>query len=101
MLSKPLFRCGDIVKVISDSDMNTKYHMVHLPTPFYYMNDEMLRSTGHYVRINEVNRFGIRRFDNHDCYHLECAGGYWGWTDGMFVEGRRILNYLDNPSIPF
>jgi len=94
MLSKPLFRSGDQLTVTSEGDTNTKYRMAHLATPFYYMNEDMMELSGHNVVIDTI--VNPRHIDSTLGYQL-CVHDPWVWTDAMFTEGRRIMQYITNP----
>lgn len=94
MLSKPLFRSGDQLTVITDGETNTKYRMAHLATPFYYMNEDMMELSGHNVMIGAiVNPRSIDSIGYQLCVHHMP----WVWTDAMFAEGRRLMQYITNP----
>lgn len=88
MISKPLFRFGDCVTVRDDLSTNKQYVMLHDTTVKDTVTANMVRAGSRRQCI------GARLPSDRYC----CDGFHETWTDGMFVEGRRIMEYLNMAS---
>ena len=88
MISRPLLRRGDRVTVRRDLGPNIDYVMLHARQTTDASIGEMRRLGGKMVQIYEM----------YLKYHL-CESS-WNWTDEMFVETARLIQYINEPEIP-
>lgn len=85
MISRPLLRRGDRVTVRRDLGPNIDYVMLHERQTTDAAIGEMRRLGGKMVQIYEM----------YLKYHI-CESS-WNWTDEMFVETARLIQYINAP----
>lgn len=87
MISKPLFRLGDYVTVYSDLSNHKRYVMLHDPYIYEIATNDMINANSQRQRISPRSPTPTNEYVCENFTEL--------WTDGMFVEGRRIMAYLN------
>ena len=88
MISRPLLRRGDRVTVRRDFGLNIDYAMLHERQTTDAAVGEMRRLGGQMVQIHEIY-----------LKYIICESMY-NWTDEMFVETARLIQYINAPDIP-
>lgn len=86
MISKPLFRVGDKIAVRHDVRRGRRYFMMHRNAQGDVVTSEMLRARGHLICVEQYGRESV------DEYNIQGFSQFW--TDAMFVEGYRIMQWM-------